>query len=459
MSRGVVLGLAATLVSIIALVVGFYAYLSTSHDGDETPVPVQKTTASGLHCTDGYDKILEQALAADNVEYCTCEDDAYAAELCTIAVTDAMLYQNAVSQLDERLCADIVELSRKSACEQVIASSVVSAPPLVVAETRRQHNDVRAIPAFEAILEEKPDDVSTMLELAVLHAEKGLRAQEAGESQVPEVEKALAYIDAAKTRAPELADVYETAGYVYEILPDYAQATAQYQKAIALDPSSVDAYVGYGHTANLQGFLEEALTSFLKARTLDTNQAYPAVYAHLCRLQSTRSDLYDEAKNNCRIVLDIPQAGALNHAEAHQTLAKIALREGDAATARTHYEKALVLTPTDSNLLTALADYEISIEQYDVAEEYARKAIAGSPAKAVPHLSLAYALYQQERFAEAIIAAETGLGLIDDDVSLLASSKEKYRREFYYTLANIYYYTGDKAAEHEYKTLGDALGI
>ncbi len=460
MSRGVVAGMVVVVILIIAI-----AAVVINNLGTHNTAPVvdssqkAKKTASGLLCPQGSEAILAQTLESTDEEYCTCEDDEYAAELCSITLTDALLYQNAISQLDERLCEDIAVLSRKDACVTLVQNNLATTDATIIAEIRLQNNDLRSIDSYEKILAENPEDVETLLSLAFTNAEAGLREQEHGGNQVPFVEKALTYIAEAKNLDAGSARVYEVEGYAYEILPDIDLAFASYNQAIKINPQSIDAYVGRGHAANLQGYLDAALNDFLKAKSIDVNQKHPAVYAHLCRLQSTRSDMYDEAKNNCLVLLSIEQAGALNKSEAYQILANIARQQGDIEKVVKYHKEAQLLTPNDPNLLTALADYEIGQKNYKEAEAYARDAIEVAAAKAVPYLSLSYSLYQQERFAEAIVEADKGVSLIDGDVSLLVSSKDAFRREFYYTLANIYFYTGEKEKELEYKALGDKLAI
>gem|GEM_PF-2811963 len=86
----------------------------------------------------------------------------------------------------------------------------------------------------------------------------------------------------------------------------------------------------------------------------------------------------------------------------------------------------------------------------DIAEQMALKCKELSPTKAACYERLAYSVYQQERFDEAIEIALEGIELVDTDVSLLKPNKNLMKKKFYYTLANIYYYKKDSENEMKY---------
>jgi 4-amino-4-deoxy-L-arabinose transferase-like glycosyltransferase len=63
---------------------------------------------------------------------------------------------------------------------------------------------------------------------------------------------------AAPPTDEELADWHESRGAAYETLKEYESAGKEYQRALALDPDSVDSRVGLAHAWMMQGRLEEA---------------------------------------------------------------------------------------------------------------------------------------------------------------------------------------------------------
>jgi len=92
---------------------------------------------------------------------------------------------------------------------------------------------------------------------------------------------------------------------------------------------------------------------------------------------------------------------------------------------------------------------------YVKAEVNAKESIRISSTKADAYQTLAYSLYKQEKYQEAIEKANIGLDLVDNDVSLLEPNKPVMYQDLYYTLANIYNKLGDEANELKYKELGD----
>ena len=89
--------------------------------------------------------------------------------------------------------------------------------------------------------------------------------------------------------------------------------------------------------------------------------------------------------------------------------------------------------------------------KYDESEDHARKAIENTPSKATAHLALAQALYMLDRYEESVTAAELGITLVEDDVSLLPPAKDAVRANLHYQLSFNYRELGDtvKQAQHE----------
>jgi tetratricopeptide (TPR) repeat protein len=113
------------------------------------------------------------------------------------------------------------------------------------------------------------------------------------------------------------------------------------------------------------------------------------------------------------------------------------------------------LTPNDPNLHVTFAQMLNKEGNYQEALDHAQKATEVDQFKTLAYTEKARALFYQENFSEAIIAANKGLEVIDQDVSLLQANKPAERKKLYYTLANIYFNTGDKEKETMNKELGD----
>jgi serine/threonine protein kinase/tetratricopeptide (TPR) repeat protein len=99
-------------------------------------------------------------------------------------------------------------------------------------------------------------------------------------------QKALAMIGKALSLEPALPDAYVARGYLrWMSLPlDCDGARADFERAIALDPGSVNAHVGFGQFLTLVGRVVEATVELRRATTLDPLSAVAWCYLGNCLL-------------------------------------------------------------------------------------------------------------------------------------------------------------------------------
>ncbi len=417
---------------------------------------------------------FSSAIKEEEMKFCDCIENENMKDNCKKSLTDLTLYNQAINQYNPTVCNEISNEEQKEACKTVVMSGIESlkaqeggADQLAAIYELNHDYDV-AIALLEEGLQgnENQEDVSSFLSLALLNAGKGLSEQEKGGDQTPYVAKALEYTSKAIAIDPDNSEAYRVQGYVYEIQPDYSRSAENYDKAIDLSPDYVPAYVGRGHVAELQGFLEGALEDYKKAAELDTNKEFISVYSNLCRLESTRSDLYEDAIKNCEIVTNFQGKELVYYkSQAHQILATMYMRHDRFDEALTQLQVAKSYTPSDSNLHVTFGELYLKIagdaddsKNLVEAEKYARKAIELTSTKAGAYAVLSYSVYKQHKegngkLDEALQIAEKGLSLVDDDVSLISAGKQSTKNRFYWTMANIYNFKGDKENENKYLNL------
>lgn len=400
----------------------------------------------------------QKAVETKNVRICECISDTKIKNTCKDTTMDLKMYTQAIAQFNPSLCNEIKNDSRKQACQTITASGVKylsKEDPQYLADIYSISHNENAIEELNGLLQKNPNNLKNLILLSLAYSEKGLKEQEQGKDQTPYVEKALTTIVKAKKLSTNNSEVYRAEAYAYEIKPDLPKALSLYDKTIKLDSKNSLAYAGRGHAESMVGLLDNALKDLKKAAELDTNNTNVFVYANLCRLESSRSDLLKDAIRNCKIVANSKSKDISFRSESSQVLATIYIKKGNYQQAESYLLEAKSLTPQNPNLFVAFSYLYINMDNYIKAEKSAKEAIRLSPTKTSAHQALSYSLYKQGKFKEAIQEAKSGLDLVDADVSLLAPNKPAMKKDLYYTLANIYHMTGDKENEMKYKKLGD----
>lgn len=115
-----------------------------------------------------------------------------------------------------------------------------------------------------------------------------------------------------------------------------------------------------------------------------------------------------EPSNRLRIAMDQPRGPEAARLFAD---AVVAHRANDLATARDLYERLLVLTPNDPDLLNNFGVLLSSQREYGRATELLKRAVALAPANAGAWANLGFSLREQSRSAEAIAAFQHALAL------------------------------------------------
>jgi tetratricopeptide (TPR) repeat protein len=421
---------------------------------------VDKINSSGVDCgnynTDQF--ASTKAIESVDINICECIKDNNFKAICRNTINDLGAYAEAIRQYNPKICDEIQDLERKEACTSVTVSGIEDLQkndPQYLADIYASKHNEGAIFWYESLLQKDPTNIKNLIALSLSYAEKGLNEQEQGRDHNLYVEKALVMAERAGAIDANNAEVYRVKGYIYEIKPDYNQSIMSYNRAIELDQQNVFAYIGRGHVYNMFGMLENAQNDFKKAAELDVDKKEVAIYSNLCRLESSRDDLIGDAIKNCEIVVNGDFQDPVFKSESNQILSTIYIKNKNYTQAENYLMKAKSLTPNDPNLYVAISDLYINIEDYVMSEKNAREAVRLSPTKASAHKALAYSLYRQKKYQEAIGEVNNGLQLVEGDVSLLEPNKPVMKKDLYYILVNVYNAMGDTKNEMRYKEMGD----
>jgi tetratricopeptide (TPR) repeat protein len=98
-----------------------------------------------------------------------------------------------------------------------------------------------------------------------------------GEAQLyakePRYDKAIAYLETAKTIAPENTNLWVSTGVIYETKGDASSAIANYNRAVYINPKLVVPLVKIGNLYMRSKNLEDARNNFEKAKEIDSTYA------------------------------------------------------------------------------------------------------------------------------------------------------------------------------------------
>ena len=266
-----------------------------------------------------------------------------------------------------------------------------------------------------------------------------------------EIEKAVTAQQQAIAEAPNLAEAHYQIGVLYSRQLDWHAAIAAYQKTVALVPTMPNAYYQlarcYRQTGNISE-AEKAMQRFRALKTADTE-----IQKHLeavfiadtdekaeALLKLAKAYLKHERYEKATDAFERMGKYSTSETQTAQVfigLARIALEQGDAKQAITHYERAIELgsetaeiyqnlgmaymqnrdaenalkqfhraLEIDANLpetLTMLGTLYAAKNKFDEAETHYKQAIALTPKVAVAYHGLAYLYGQHNRNLEKAV--------------------------------------------------------
>jgi tetratricopeptide (TPR) repeat protein len=254
----------------------------------------------------------------------------------------------------------------------------------------RDRRDADAVPYLERAIQQGADEPSTRLVLAEIYTRQDRPAD------------AIRLLEPVSAEMSESAHYWYNLGVLRERTNDQPGAEAAYRKALAIDPTDLDAMNNLGLILYKTERYDEAVGHFEKLgssnpNSYDAKLNLAAVYSKL--------DRTDEA-------IELWKSYLHAHGDKHEVridLANALWSEGHLETARFHYQFVLNRQPTNAPALNGVGLYSLYLHKPAEAEASFRKAIVSDRAFLPAYNNLAVTLERQNKVKEAIAVLEQAL--------------------------------------------------
>ena len=265
-----------------------------------------------------------------------------------------------------------------------------------------------ARPAFRRALELRADDAPTLVRLADLELEHG---------QVDEAE--LLYVRAAVV--DDSAAVAYGMGRVAEERGEYAEAIAQFQRALTLQPRASVIHYNLGQAYRELGEFDRAEEALARSGPNRVAMADPLMHElttlaigalpHLDRGHAAaREGRLADAESAYRQAV----AADATNVRAHESLATLLVRRGDPEGAIEHFGVAVRLDPENAQAQSDLGLLLAELGRNDRALEHLGRAVELDPGNGEARLGLGAVLAQTGSFEEAVVELLAALGQVPE---------------------------------------------
>lgn len=173
-------------------------------------------------------------------------------------------------------------------------------------------------------------------------------------------------------------------------------AIHHFEKAVALDPNFLDAYINLGNVLKEARIFDRAVAAYLRALNLSPNHA--VVHGNLACVYYEQG-LIDLAIDTYRRAIELQP----NFPDAYCNLANALKEKGQVTEAEECYNTALRLCPTHADSLNNLANIKREQGLTEDATRLYLKALEVFPEFAAAHSNLASILQQQGKLNEALM--------------------------------------------------------
>jgi len=173
-------------------------------------------------------------------------------------------------------------------------------------------------------------------------------------------------------------------------------AIHHFEKAVALDPNFLDAYINLGNVLKEARIFDRSVAAYLRALNLSPNHA--VVHGNLACVYYEQG-LIDLAIDTYKRAIELQP----NFPDAYCNLANALKEKGQVKEAEECYNTALRLSPTHADSLNNLANIKREQGNTEEAVRLYLKALEVYPEFAVAHSNLASVLQQQGKLHEALM--------------------------------------------------------
>jgi len=192
-------------------------------------------------------------------------------------------------------------------------------------------------------------------------------------------------------------------GVFYSVSGNPALALQCLDSALSLNPRNELAWFTRGSIHHNAGSYEKAIESYRRAVSLDATKAY--FWYNLAILYLQTGDYRNGIETISRAIALKPDSPAFRFAAA-----RLQLEQGDAAAAVKSFEKTHTLqlislqSDTSAENFNRASWYSLFVGEFDEAEAYAKRALAGDERFTLAYSNLGHALMCQVRREEALHA-------------------------------------------------------
>lgn len=185
-------------------------------------------------------------------------------------------------------------------------------------------------------------------------------------------------------------------GCVFNAQGEIWLAIHHFEKAVALDPNFLDAYINLGNVLKEARIFDRAVAAYLRALNLSPNHA--VVHGNLACVYYEQG-LIDLAVDTYRRAIELQP----NFPDAYCNLANALKEKGLVQESEECYNTALQLAPTHADSLNNLANIKREQGFIEEATRLYLKALEVFPEFAAAHSNLASILQQQGKLNEALL--------------------------------------------------------
>jgi S1-C subfamily serine protease/predicted TPR repeat methyltransferase len=187
-----------------------------------------------------------------------------------------------------------------------------------------------------------------------------------------DLEKALVSLQKAVDVDPSSVEAHNYLGRVLQEMKSLDQGDAEFKKAIELDPTYPSAYINLGVNYREKGRLDEAERLYQKALELDPKSV--TAYINLGLLYKGQGQL-DEAERLYLKAIEIDSQNAV----AYNNIGNLYSAQRRLDEAERLFKKAIELDPKSPSAYSNLGILYYEKGQFDQAEEYAKKTLELDP--------------------------------------------------------------------------------
>jgi len=244
-----------------------------------------------------------------------------------------------------------------------------------------------------------------------------------------------------------------TVGYAFETAGKYEEALSYYEKAIALNPKSAQAYFHKGHVLAFLNRNAESRESYDKAYALDDTN--PIVKLAKANMYQSEKKMEEALKLYIEVATDI-NAGKEIRTDAYTATAYLKSQLGQFQQSKEYAKEALKLD-SKASLASGLYGFNSCLlGEYSDGLPALNEALKLNPRISLNYMFMGVVLRHIKNFPLAIKFQTDGISRISEDNTLVGEQEMKsMTAKMYYELAQTYSLIPDeeKAIENIYKTM------